>query len=174
MTVATLLSRLVLAGAFALAIGGTQPLFAQALSNPNPNANSIALARELLVLKGGQQMFDGMVLGVIDRTRDALLPTNPSLSRPLQEVTAQLRTEFEPKKSEVFNEVSRAYARHFTESELKEMLAFYKTTLGRKVLSSESLAVEDGFKRAQEWSATFADQVMSRLRTEMKKKGHDL
>jgi uncharacterized protein len=174
MTFAIHLSRLVLAGAFALAIGGTQPLFAQALSNPNPNANSIALARELLVLKGGNQMFDGMVTGVIDRTRDTFIPSNPSLSRPLQEVAAQLRTEFEPKKSEVFNEVSRAYARHFTEAELKELLAFYKTNLGKKVLSSESAAVEDGFKRAQEWTSTFADQVMVRLRAEMKKKGHDL
>jgi len=176
MTIASLLPRFALAGAFALALAGTQPLHAQQqpVSNPNPNANSIALARELLVLKGGNEMFSGMVTGVIDRTRDTFIPTNPSLSRPLNEVATSLRNELDPKKNELFNEVSRAYARHFTETELKEMLAFYKTALGRKVLSTESYAVEDGFKRAQEWTATFSDQVMSRFRAEMKKKGYDL
>src|SRR5262245_52142328 len=175
MNIVLSLPRLLLAGAFALALGSAGTVLAQAaLSNPNPNANSVTLARELLILKGGNDMFAGMVTNVIDRTKDTFIPTNPSLSRPLNEVAVLLHKEFDPKKNELFNEVARAYARHFTETELREMLAFYKTTLGRKVLSTESLAVEDGFKRAQEWTATFSDQVMSRLRAEMKKKGHDL
>jgi uncharacterized protein len=143
-------------------------------ANPSPSASSIALARELLELKGGKQMFDGMVTGVIDTAKNSFVPNNPNLSRPLSEVATQLRTEFDAKKSEVFNEVARAYARYFTEQEMREMLAFYKTTLGRKVLSSESVAVEDGFKRAQEWSNQFSDQVLTRFRAEMKKRGHDL
>ena len=143
-------------------------------SNPSPNAGSIALARELIELKGGKQMFDGMVTGVIETAKNSFIPNNPMLSRPLSEVATQLRTEFESKKNEVFNEVARAYARHFTEQEMREMLAFYKTTLGKKVLTTESLAVEDGFKRAQDWSNQFSDQVLTRFRAEMKKRGHDL
>ena len=61
-----------------------------------------------------------------------------------------------------------------TEQELRELLAFYKTNLGRKVLSDESSAVEDGFKRAQEWTSEFSDQVLTKMRVEMRKKGHDL
>jgi hypothetical protein len=147
---------------------------ATALSNPTPSATSIALAKELLTLKGGSQMFDGTVLGIIESAKDAYLPNNPQLSKPLNEVAAQLRQEFEPKKAELFNEVSRAYARHFTDQELRELLAFYKTTLGKKALVSESLAVEDGFKRAQEWTNQFSDIVLTRMRAEMKKKGFDL
>jgi hypothetical protein len=173
MTAASLLSRLVLAGVVVFGLAGSA-LAQPALSNPNPNANSIALARELLTLKGGPEMFDGMVSNVVTRTKDQFIPTNPSLAKPLNEIGAQLLKEFEGKRNEVFNEVARAYARHFTEAELRELLAFYKTTLGRKVLSTESYAVEDGFKRAQEWSATFAEQVLARLRAEMKKRGHDI
>src|SRR5215213_4112326 len=104
MIVATLLRRLVLAGAFAFALGGSQNVLAQPASNPSPA--TVALAKDLLVLKGGQQMFDGLIANTIDRTKDAFIPTNPQLSRPLNEVAAQLRTEFEPKKNEVFNEVA--------------------------------------------------------------------
>jgi len=163
--------------AAAIAFGGGLPTgaFAQApASNPNPSAAAIAAAKELLALKGGVEMFNGMVNGVIESAKNAFLPTNPNLSKPINEVTAQLRTEYEPKKAEVFTEVARAYARRFSEAELKELLAFYKTNLGRKVLTEEPVAVEDAFKRAQDWSNTFSEQVLTRFRAEMKKKGYDL
>ena len=102
------------------------------------------------------------------------LPTNPQLATPLNEVTAQLRKEFEPKKQEVLNDVARSYARRFTDQELKELLAFYKTNLGKKMLTEEPLAIEDGIKRAQDWANDFSDQVLTRFRAEMKKRGYDL
>jgi hypothetical protein len=144
------------------------------VTNPNPSPTSIALARELLALKGGTDMFGGMVSGVIEQAKNSFLPTNPSLNRPLNEVAASLQKEFEPKKAELLNDVARSYARYFTETELKELLAFYKTALGRKVLTTEAVAVEDGFRQAQEWTNTFSNQILSRFRAEMKKKGYDL
>jgi hypothetical protein len=174
MSLATLLPRLALAAALTFTFGGAYPAAAQTLANPNPSAASIGYAKELLALKGAQQVFDGMIGSVIDRTKDTFIPTNPSLNKPLTEVAAQLKAEFEPKKAEVFNEAARSYARHFTEAELRELTAFYKTNLGRKVLSTEALAVEDSIKRVSEWQQNFTDQAMARLRAEMKKKGYDL
>src|SRR5262245_48035545 len=133
MSIVTQLARVAAAGAFALALAGSQPLFAQApapaaQSNPNPNASSIAFAKELLSLKGAQEVFDKTVSNVIDQTKDTLLQTNLNVSRQLNEVAGQLKSEFEPKKADLLNEMARAYARWFTEAELRELLAFYKTT----------------------------------------------
>jgi hypothetical protein len=139
-----------------------------------PTPNAVALAGELLALKGGSQMFGGMVDGVIESAKDQFLPNNPTLNRPLTEVAAQLRKDFESKKTELMQEVARVYARRFTEQELRELLAFYKTNLGRKVLSDEAPAVEDSFKRAQEWTNDFSDQVLTKMRAEMRKKGFEL
>ena len=177
MTIKLSVRGIVFAAAIALGGGLSTDAFAQAPtrpSNPNPSASAIAVAKELLALKGGVEMFNGMVNGVVESAKNAFLPTNPSLAKPLNEVATQLRTEYEPKKAEVYTEVSRAYASRFTEAEMKELLAFYKTSLGKKVLTEEPLAVEDAFKRAQDWSNTFSEQVIARFRTEMKKKGHDL
>jgi hypothetical protein len=176
-----LFRRLVVGGVILWTAGALSPASAQsaapnaaAVANPTPSATSIGLAKELLQLKGGSQMFDGMVMGVIETAKNMFLPTNPSLGQPLNDVTAQLRKEYEPKKAEVFNEVARAYARRFTEQELREMLAFYKTSLGKKILTEEAVAVEDGFKRAQDWSNDFSEQVIKKMRAEMKKRGYDL
>ena len=165
---------LLFTAALAFAGAGTALAQSPAPSNPNPTAGAIAVARELLALKGGVEMFNGMVAGVIENAKNTYVPTNPQLGKPLNDVAAQLRTEYEPKKSEVFTEVARAYATRFTESEMKELLAFYRTNLGKKVLTEEPVAVEEAFRKAQDWSNTFSEQVLARFRVEMKKKGYDL
>jgi uncharacterized protein len=139
-----------------------------------PTAGAVAAARELLAAKGGTLMFEPVIPGVVETTKNNLLPTNPSLAKDLNEVSAQLRREFEGKKAELVYEVAIIYAKHFTEQELKDLVTFYKTPLGQKMLREEPIAVEESLKRAQDWSMDFAEVVMGRFRAEMKKRGHDL
>ena len=139
-----------------------------------PSANSIALAKELILLKGGNKMFGAIVPGTIESAKNLFLPTNPNLNKPLTEVSTQLRTEYSGKTDELLNEVAKAYAMRFSEQELKEIVAFYKTTLGKKMLTEEPLALEDGFARAKDWAGAFSQQDVTRMRAEMKKKGYDL
>ena len=139
-----------------------------------PSPNSIALAKELIILKGGHKMFDAIVPGTIEQAKNLFLPTNPNLSKPLTEVSTQLVTEYSGKTDELLNEVAKAYATRFSEQELKEIVAFYKTALGKKLLTEEPLALEDGFARAKDWAGAFSQQVVNRMRAEMKKKGYDL
>jgi uncharacterized protein len=139
-----------------------------------PSANSIALAKELILLKGGNKMFGAIVPGTIESAKNLFLPTNPNLNKPLTEVSTQLRTEYSGKTDELLNEVAKAYATRFSEQELKEIVAFYKTALGKKLLTEEPLALEDGFGRAKDWAGAFSQTVVTRMRAEMKKKCYDL
>jgi len=139
-----------------------------------PSANSIALAKELVVLKGGHQMFGAIVPGVIESAKNVFLPTNPNLNKELTEVAAKLRQEYSGKTDELLNEVGKSYAQRFSDQELKEIIAFYKTALGKKMLIQEPAAIEAGFARAKVWANDFSGQVIERMRAEMKKKGHDL
>jgi hypothetical protein len=135
---------------------------------------ALAAAKELVALKGGGAMFDRLIPGVIERVKNTYVPTNPQLAGPLDQVAAQLKAEYVPKQVEMLNEVARVYAQHFTEAELKEILVFYKSPVGRKMLAEEPKAVEQSLKAAQDWAAKFSDVVLERFRVEMKKKGYDL
>jgi uncharacterized protein len=139
-----------------------------------PTAGAVAAARELLAIKGGTAMFEPVIPGVVESAKNSLLPTNPNLARDLNEISLQLRKEYESKKAELVYEVAIIYARHFTEQELKELIAFYKTPLGQKMLKEEPVAVDESLKRAQDWSIAFSEVVFGRFRTEMKKRGHEL
>jgi hypothetical protein len=140
----------------------------------SPTAGAVAAARELIQAKGGGAMFEPVIPGVVESTKNNLLPTNPNLSRELNEVSAQLRREYEAKKAELVYEVAIVYAKHFTEQELKELVAFYKSPLGQKMLKEEPLALDQSMKKAQDWSQDFSEAVLGRIRTEMSKKGHPL
>jgi hypothetical protein len=139
-----------------------------------PSAAALAAARDMLAVKGGAAFFDPVVPGVIESVKNSFLPTNPNLSRELNDIAALLRKDYEPKRGEILNTVTRVFAQRFTEQELKDMTAFYKSPLGQKMLKEEPLAIEQSLKSTQDWANAFSETVMARFRSEMLKKGHQL
>ena len=158
------------AAAFVFAIA----MFTGLASAQEPAPSALALAKELIVLKGSTQLWDAVVPGVIEQAKGVFMQTNPALGKELNDVAAQLRTEYAPRASQLADQVAQLYAKTFTEQELKDALAFYKSPLGRKIVSEEPKVLDDGFRRIQEWTNKFSEEVMGRMRAEMKKKGYDL
>jgi len=77
--------------------------------------SAIAMAKELIELKGAAGMWEPIIPGLVERTRGLLMQSNPGLSKDLGDVAAQLRKEYEPRRAEVGNEVAKVYAQHFSE-----------------------------------------------------------
>ena len=71
-------------------------------------------------------------------------------------------------------EAAKFYAQRFTEAELKELVTFYKSPLGKKMVAQEPQALDDTFSYVQQWAPRVGEDVMNRFRAEMKKKGHNL
>src|ERR1700758_26848 len=135
-----------------------------------PSAATLANARELMELKGVKNLVEPVVGGVVQQTTGTILQTNPGLSKDLDEVSAQLRTEYQPRIAEMTNEIVRLYAQHFTEQELKDVVAFYKSSAGKKMLTEEPKILDETYARIQQWANRLQGEVMSRVRAEMKKR----
>jgi len=156
----------------ALALAWLGPAAPASAQEPSPSA--IAAAKELMVAKGATNMFDPLIPGMIESAKNTFLPTNPGLFKEFNEVAAKLRTDLGPRREEVVNQIARLYAQRFTEAELKEITAFYKTPTGKKFVAQEPAIIDQGLKDAEEWSRKMSEEVLTRFRAEMKKKGHDL
>jgi uncharacterized protein len=139
-----------------------------------PSATALATAKELITVKGGGALYEPIVPGVIEQAKSVFLRTNPALSKDLNEVAGKLRTEYAAKSAELLNEAARLYAARFSEQELKDALAFYKTPLGRKMLNEEPAILDQSLKSAQTWANKLSDEVIRKMRAETKKKGHDI
>ena len=144
------------------------------LAQPQPSATSLAVAKEILTLRATTTVLAPVVTGVIEQAKGMFEQQNPALGKDLREVATKLRKDLDPKRDELVNVFVRTYAQHFTEAELKDLLAFYKTPLGKKILNEEPVAIEEGLKSAQTWADQLSGSVIEMYRAEMKKKGHDL
>jgi hypothetical protein len=160
-TLRVTLAALILGGAFA-GMAGAQS---------KPTANAIKLSRELMELTGELRTFDPAVVGAIEGSRRLLIQGNPTLVRDIDAVAAKLRDEIGPKRDELHNMIADAYALFMTEQEIKDVIAFYKSPAGKKLLAARPKAVEATLQKADEWSAKFGEEIMGRMRSELRKKG---
>lgn len=169
MRVATLY-RLACAGLAALAM--IAPMKIAQAQQPSPAA--ITTAGEILDIKGSMSIFDPLVPGVVEQSKTTLLQMNPNMFKDLNEVAANLRKEYAPRLASLKSEIVKLYAERFSEQELKDTLAFYKSPLGKKILTEEVGFVDRTMSTAQDWAVKLNEEVLSRFRAEMKKKGHNL
>jgi uncharacterized protein len=54
------------------------------------------------------------------------------------------------------------------------VIAFYKTPAGKKVIDVEPRVLEQSMTRVQSWAERFSEDMMTRFRADMRKKGHNL
>ena len=151
-----------------------QPKPSAAPAQPKLSPASLLLAKELIDLKGAASAYDPLINGVIEYHKNFFMQNNPNLAGDLNEVAQKLAADLAPRKVEMQQELTRIYASHFTEAELKDALAFYKTPLGRKLISEEPKALEESMKAADDWSRKFAVEVDAKFRAEMQKRGKNL
>ena len=157
-----------------LALGLALALCVGAADAQQPSPGAIATAKELITVKGAVALYDPVVPGVIEQAKSVFLQANPTLGKDLNEVALKLRAEYAPRRSEIMDDVAKLYATRFTEQELKDALAFYKSPLGRKLLAEEPNVLDQSMKNAQAWADRLSQEVIAKIRSEMKKRGHEI
>jgi uncharacterized protein len=154
-------------------IGMARPVLAQAPAQ-SPSPAAILIAKQIVEIKGVRKLFDPLVRGVVEKVKDQFMQTDFMWAKDLNEVAAQLEKEYSPRVDELVDASARIYASHFTEGELKKILAFYQTPLGRKVVSEEPKALDESVANAGNWGDNLSEEVIAKMRDEMRKRGHDL
>jgi len=139
-----------------------------------PTPAALASAKELITITGATALFSPLIAGVVEQAKLLYLQQNPALAKDLNEISTRMRNDLQPRFAELIDEVARLYAANFTEQELKDVLAFYKTTAGKKLLTEQPKIVDSSMKFAQDWANTLSDQVVGKMRDELKKRGHAL
>jgi hypothetical protein len=147
---------------------------APAASAHQPSPAAILLAKQILNLKHVQDMFQPLVRGVVIKTRDQFMQTNFMWAKDLNEIADNLQKQYAARGSELIDQAARIYASHFTEQELKDMLTFYQSPLGQKVIVEEPKALDETMANAGKWADNLSLEVIDSMRAEMKKRGHDI
>ena len=155
--------------------------FALVAANPaayaqqnKPSPASLQVAKELITITGATTLFNPLIAGVVEQAKLFYLQQNPALGKDLNEIAEKMRKDLQPRFAEVSNEISKLYATHFTEQELKEIVAFYKSPIGKKMLVQQPIVIDASMNFAQTWANKLSEQVTAQMREELKKKGHPM
>ncbi|MEJ2432209.1 MAG: DUF2059 domain-containing protein [Pseudolabrys sp.] len=139
-----------------------------------PSAASLLVAKQLIKVTHATSVFNPLIAGVVEQAKLLFLQQNPGLAKDLNEVAAKIRTELQPRFHEISDEVALLYAKNFTQDQLKAILAFYKSPAGQKLLQKQPDVIDSSMKFAQNWANKLSDEVVAKMRADMKKRGHDL
>ncbi len=132
---------------------------------------ALAAAKEYLTMKNAPAMYASVVPNIVERVKTGLLQANLNYQKDLNEVAEIVAKKFAGSESQITDAWAQIYAADFTEQELKDLVTFYKSPLGRKLLSTEPHAIQGSMNYVNQWAAQFADKVGDEFRAEMKKRG---
>jgi len=174
------LSRILSAAGLVLGLGlglalTAAPVGAQqapALKPATPAA--MAAAREILALKTVNIMYANAVPGIVERTKNTLMQSNLNYQKDLNEVAVIVAKGLAGREKEIGEGMAQVYANEFTEQELKDLVVFYKSPLGQKLIANEPRAVQGSLNFMNQWAQNFAEVVNGQFRAEMKKRGKEI
>jgi hypothetical protein len=161
LSAAGLVLGLVLAGA---------PAGAQTAASPA----AIASAKEILAMKSASGMYANAVPNLVEQTKEQLIQSNLNYQKDLNEVAAIVAQKLAGRESEIGEGMAKIYAGAFTEQELKDLVVFYKSPLGVKLLATEPKAIQESVSFMNQWAQQFAQIVNGEFRAEMRKRGKQI
>ena len=130
---------------------------------------------KLLEVTGASQVGAQMASIVVRQVLEGLKRSQPDIPDRQIELAQQVLDEEFAKAFKgpdtLTARVVGVYARHFTQEEVRGLLAFYGTTLGKKVISAMPILVQESSVVGQEWSAEHMPEIMATLQKRLQSAG---
>ena len=133
-----------------------------------------AAAKEILAMKNASAMYASAVPNIVQQTKDQLMQSNINYQKDLNEVAVVVAQKLAGREKEIGEGMATVYANEFTEQELKDLVAFYKSPLGKKLLASEPRAIQFSMSYMKQWAQIFSETVNGDFRAEMRKRGKEI
>lgn len=158
-------------GAFALALSSavaTPPASAQ---SPSHEAAIRVLIDETKAMALGRQMMDQLLAQLLP----LVARLNPQAGQAVAEI---LRNEFQDVLDERMAEFEafmvRLYAQHFSEAEIGQLIAFYRTPVGRKTIEVMPQLMSEGQRFGVVWGQRLGEEAARRAFDRLRAEGYDV
>jgi hypothetical protein len=161
---------------FGWALAGV-PAWAQQQQQVQPKPASpaaMAAAKEIITMKKASEMYSSAVPTLVQQAKGAFLQNFLNYQKDLNEVAVIVAQTLAGREQEIGEGMAKVYANEFTEQELKDLVTFYKTPLGQKLLAAEPRAIQLSINFMNQWARGFSEVVNAQFRAEMKKRGKDI
>ncbi len=112
----------------------------------------LAAARAAVDAIDTTEQFDNILMNAATQIKSDLIGSNPDMQPQISDMVDERAIALAPRRNDLETEVSRIYAKLFTEDELKAIAAFYSSEGGKKLLRQGPIATREMLAAADVWS----------------------
>ena len=146
---------------------------ATVITAPNVTQSHLAAARELVVASGLSRTFAGLIPDLMLQVNGTVTRTRPELAADMKATLEGIEPEFIKLQDEMIDVASHIYSALMSEQECKDAAAFFKTPVGAKYVDVQAPLFANVSPVMEQWGRSLSARIFDRVRTEMKKKGHE-
>ncbi|MGI9101251.1 MAG: DUF2059 domain-containing protein [Terriglobales bacterium] len=134
--------------------------------------STAAETRRLLDLMGASQMINTMVERSFGNMMQAFAKLRPDIPQAFwadfaHEVHNQVHAE------DLIERIIPIYEKHFTAGEIRELIAFYQTPVGKKVIGELPRIQEEAAQVGQQWGEALGRQIGEQVVKKAAEKGYE-
>lgn len=129
-----------------VAVAIAMPAFAQEISESHLKA-----ARDAVGAINATDSFDAILPQAASALQSSLIQKNPDLQELISTTVSAKALEMAPRRADLEREAATAYAKVFSEDDLKAIAAFYNSAAGKKLLESGPIVSRELVRAAEIW-----------------------
>lgn len=134
----------------------------------------LALAKKYVTMTDTGLIFQRTVLRTAQESVDYLVQQNPEIGESIVVSAREVATSYLQGSNLVHDNFARIYAAHYSMEELNQIIAFYESEVGQKILSNNININQSLQTSANLFEDNLASEFAAKLRTNLKDKGFDL
>jgi hypothetical protein len=134
----------------------------------------LAIAKQVVKSAPVLGNFDGILPDLMIDAQSRLINLRPDLYKQIATVVEATASSLVPRRSDLDNDIARAWARAFTDDELRAINAFFTSPAGKKYKMAAPTVGNDILQAGQNWADRLAAELFDRSLAELRSQGHKL
>ena len=149
---------------------------AQAPQAQKIDPERLALAQKLIETTGANKLATQVMHMMAPQMTQMLVRVRPDKKKEIVSIMREVMKELSAPANmrQLTDQIARIYAEEFTAEEMRQILAFYKTPVGKKLIARMPNLVRRSQLAGRAWGQQMARKAMQRLRQKAKERGIDL
>jgi hypothetical protein len=150
-----MLRRYAVAGIYVL---GLCFVAAPAMSQQAP-ADALPVARELITVIRATDQFKLIFPTILQSLKPAIVQGRPQIERDFDAMVPVLLEGANSRINEITDQMAGVYARTFTVEEIRQLIVFYRTPVGQKLLEKLPTVMQESMSIGQAWGRRLATDL---------------
>lgn len=135
-----------------------------------PSPEHLAAARRLMEASGAAKQFDDILPRMLGQIQGHISRRDPAEARMVREVFSRVSERMIRDKGELIDALVQFYAEKLTVAEMDEVMRFYQSAAGSKLLSLTPELAQRTVEISQGWVGKLSGEVQKELEAERKRR----